>query len=120
MFDVAELVKLGLFNHMIPVWQVFIFVVALLPFLLWNRVKLCLLITYLFTFYLGFIVQCGDYLASSGSLLPFFLYASSGIAITVAFVALRNRSRGPAQEGIPGACRSGRFPDVPRTSPREV
>ena len=88
MFDVAELVKLGLFNHMIPVWQVFIFVVALLPFLLWNRVKLCLLITYLFTFYLGFIVQCGDYLASSGSLLPFFLYASSGIAITVAFVAL--------------------------------
>jgi len=43
MLEVDALVKLGLFNQMIPMWQVFFFIAALLPFLLWNRVKLCLL-----------------------------------------------------------------------------
>lgn len=96
MFEVDELVKLGLFNHLIPVWQVFFFIAALLPFLLWNRVKVCLLITYLFTFYLGFLVQWGDYLATSGSLLPFFLYAFSGIVVTVVFVVLVFKDEGGA------------------------
>lgn len=54
-----------------------------------------MLITYLFTFYLGFIVQWGDYLAASGSLLPFFLYAFSGIFVTVVFVILVFRDEAP-------------------------
>lgn len=94
MFDIEELVELGLFNQMIPVWQVFFFIAALLPFLLSNRVKLCLLVTYLFTFYLGFMVQWGDYLALSGSMMPFFLYAFSGIAVTVLFVLLVFKDEG--------------------------
>ena len=61
--------------------------VSLLPFLLWNRVKICLLITYLFTYYLGFMVQWGDYIASTGSMQPFVLYSLSGVAIAVFFVA---------------------------------
>ena len=59
----------------------------MLPFLLFNRVKICLLITYLFTFYLGFMVQWGDYIASTGSMQPFVLYSFSGLAIAVFFVA---------------------------------
>lgn len=94
MFDVEHLVQLGLLNHMIPVWQVFFFIAALLPFLLSNRVRLCLLITYLFTFYLGFMVQWGDYLASAGSLFPFFLYAFSGIVVTLVFVILVFKDEG--------------------------
>jgi len=94
MFDVENLIQLGLLSHMIPVWQVFFFVAALLPFLLWNRVRLCLLITYLFTFYLGFMVQWGDYLAASGTLFPFFLYAFSGIVVTVVFVVLIFKEEG--------------------------
>lgn len=94
MFDVESLLELGLLSHMIPVWQVFIFIAALLPFLLWNRVRLCLLITYLFTFYLGFMVQWGDYLAESGTLFPFFVYAFSGIVITVVFVILMFKEEG--------------------------
>lgn len=94
MFDVESLLQLGLLNHMIPVWQVFFFIVALLPFLLWNRVRLCLLITYLFTFYLGFIVQWGDYLAQAGSLFPFFLYAFSGMVVTMIFVLLIFKEEG--------------------------
>ena len=88
MFDVDRLLQLELFNQLIPVWQVFFYIATMLPFLLLNRPKICLLLTYLFTFYLGFIVQWGDYLAASGVLLPFVLYTLSGIIIPVAFVAL--------------------------------
>jgi hypothetical protein len=66
---------------------VFFFIASLLPFLLWNRVKICLLITYMFTYYLGFMVQWGDYISSSGTMQPFVLYSLSGLAIAVFFVA---------------------------------
>ena len=87
MFDVEGLLKLGVFNQLIPIWQVFFFIASLLPFLLWNRVKICLLITYLFTYYLGFMVQWGDYISTTGSMQPFVVYALSGLAIAVFFVA---------------------------------
>jgi len=87
MFDIDNLMQLGVFNQLIPIWQVFFFIAGLLPFLLMDRVKICLLITYLFTFYLGFMVQWGEYLSSSGSMQPFVLYSLSGLAIAVFFVA---------------------------------
>ncbi len=87
MFDIDHLMQLGVFNQLIPIWQVFFFIASLLPFLLLNRVKICLLITYLFTYYLGFMVQWGDYIASTGSMQPFVLYSLSGVAIAVFFVA---------------------------------
>lgn len=88
MFEVDHLAELGVFHQVIPAWQVLFFIAGLLPFLLWNRVRLCVLITYLFTFYLGFLVQWGDHLANAGSLMPFFLYAFSGMFVTVVFVIL--------------------------------
>jgi len=87
MFEIETLMQLGVFNQLIPIWQIFVFIAGLLPFMLMNRVKICLLITYLFTFYLGFMVQWGDYLSSSGSMQPFVLYSFSGLAIAVFFVA---------------------------------
>ncbi len=87
MFDIQHLMQLGVFSQLIPIWQVFFFIASLLPFLLWNRVKLCLLITYLFTYYLGFMVQFGEYISNSGAMQPFVLYALSGLAIAVFFVA---------------------------------
>ena len=87
MFDIDHLLQLGVFNQLIPIWQVFFFIASLLPFLLWNRVKICLLITYLFTYYLGFMVQWGDYISNSGSMQPFVLYSLSGLTIAVFFVA---------------------------------
>ena len=87
MFDIDNLLQLGVFNQLIPIWQVFFFIASLLPFLLWNRVKICLLITYMFTYYLGFMVQWGDYISSSGTMQPFVLYSLSGLAIAVFFVA---------------------------------
>ena len=87
MFDLDHLLQLGVFNQLIPVWHVLFFIAGMLPFLLFNRVKICLLTTYLFTFYLGFLVQWGDYIASTGSMQPFVLYSFSGLAIAVFFVA---------------------------------
>lgn len=87
MFDIDNLMQLGVFNQLIPIWQVFFFIAGLLPFLLMDRVKICLLVTYLFTFYLGFMVQWGEYLSSTGSMQPFVLYSLSGLAIAVFFVA---------------------------------
>jgi hypothetical protein len=87
MFDIDNLLRLGVFNQLIPIWQVFFFIASLLPFLLWNRVKICLLITYMFTYYLGFMVQWGDYISNTGSMQPFVLYSLSGLAIAVFFVA---------------------------------
>jgi hypothetical protein len=86
MFDIDNLLKLGVFNQLIPIWQVFFFIASLLPFLLWDRVKICLLLTYLFTYYLGFMVQWGDYLSTNGSMQPFVLYSMSGLFIAVFFV----------------------------------
>ena len=54
----------------------FFFIASLLPFLLWNRVKIFLLITYMFTYYLGFMVQFGDYISTTGSMRPFVLLFS--------------------------------------------
>ena len=113
MFDLDNLLQLGVFNQLIPVWHVFFFIAGMLPFLLFNRIKVCLLITYLFTFYLGFMVQWGDYIASTGSMQPFVLYSFSGLAIAVFFVATiftetpdknnaRGRIRRPSrQENMP-------------------
>jgi hypothetical protein len=56
--------------------------------------RICLFLLYLFTFYLGFVVQRGDYLASAGALLPFMLYAFSGIFISVVFVLLAFKDEG--------------------------
>ena len=86
MFDIDNLMRLGVFNQLIPIWQVFFFIASLLPFLLWDRVKICLLITYLFTYYLGFMVQWGDYISTTGSMQPFVLYSLSGLGIAVFFV----------------------------------
>jgi len=87
MLDIDHLINLGVFNQLIPVWHVFFFIAGMLPFMLFNRIKICLLITYLFTFYLGFMVQWGDYIAANGAMQPFVLYSFSGLAIAVFFVS---------------------------------
>ena len=100
MFDSDELLKLGIFSQLIPVWQVLFLIASLLPFLLWNRVKICLLITYLFTYYLGFMVIFGGHLAKAGSMQPFVLYALSGLGIAVLFVATIFFEGGPEQTRV--------------------
>ena len=87
MLDVDTLLNLGLPNHLISIWQVFFYIAIMLPCLLFQRTKLCLLITYLFAYYLAFLVYWGETIAAAGSMVPFAVYVLSGLAIVVLFVA---------------------------------
>lgn len=87
MFDVDTLLNLGLPSQLISVWQVFLYIAIMVLLLLFQRVRLCLLVTYLFAYYLAFLIYWGDFIAASGSMLPFVVYALSGVAIVVLFVA---------------------------------
>ena len=120
MFEIETLMQLGVFSQLIPIWQVFFFIAALLPFLLMDRVKMCLLVTYLFTFYLGFMVQWGEYLSSTGSMQPFVLYSLSGLAIAVFFVAtiFNDPARGPKARGVRYGQAHGNSDETPVTAAR--
>jgi hypothetical protein len=104
MFDVETLMSLGLTNHAVSIWQVFFFIAMLVPFLLFQRTKVCLLLTYLFTYYLAFLIYWGDAIAA-GSTGPFILYALSGLAIMVLFVAASFQEK--AAERRPPQARTG-------------
>ena len=87
MLDVGTLLSLELPNHLISIWQVFLYIAIMVPCLLFQRTKLCLLTTYLFAYYLAFLIYWSDFIADAGSMVPFALYALSGLAIVVLFVA---------------------------------
>jgi len=50
----------------IPAWQMAFFIIMLSLFLLVRRIKLCLITTFLFTFYWGFFLHWGEFIASFG------------------------------------------------------
>ncbi len=87
MFDTDTLLSLGLPNQLISMWQIFLYIAILVPCLLMQRVRLCLLITYTFTYYLAYVIYWRDVIQSASSLTPYFLYATGGLAIVVLFVA---------------------------------
>ena len=98
MLDVGTLLSLGLPNHLISVWQVFLYIAIMLPCLLFQRTKLCLLVTYLFAYYLAFLIYWADFIAAAGSMMPFTIYALSGFAIVVLFVAASYSERAQARQ----------------------
>ena len=102
MLDVGTLLSLDLPSHLISVWQVFIYIAIMLPCLLLQRTKLCLLITYLFAYYLAFLIYWGDFIATAGSMVPFAIYALSGLAIVVLFVAASFTERAQMKQNQEG------------------
>lgn len=99
MFDAETLIDLGLSSHLISVWQVFLYIALMIPFLLLQRTKFCLLITYLFTYYLAFLIYWGELIAGAESIVPFLLYTFSGLAIVVLFVAASFHKRPQERTG---------------------
>jgi len=87
MFDTDTLLSLGLPNQLISMWQIFLYIAILITFLMLHLVRLCLLITYMFTYYLAYVIYWRDVIQSASSLTPSFLFATSGLAIVVLFVA---------------------------------
>ncbi len=95
MFDTETLLSLGLANQVISIWQVFLYIAAMVLCLLLQRVRLGLLITYLFAYYLAFLIYWGDYIANAGSMAPFLLYTFCGVAIVVLFMTASIYERPP-------------------------
>jgi hypothetical protein len=76
--------QLFLIELAIPAWQMAIFIFTISVFMLIQRIKLCLITTFLFTFYWAFFLYWGEVLASFGK-FPFVaaLYLVSGVIYTV-------------------------------------
>ena len=73
-----------LIELVIPAWQMALFIVTISVFILIQRIKLTLIITFLFTFYWAFFLYWGDVLASFAK-FPFVaaVYLVSGVIYTV-------------------------------------
>lgn len=68
----------------IPAWQMVLFVVMISVFMLARRYKLCLITTYMFTFYWGFFLYWTEFVRSIGSFpLAETLYVLFGLMILV-------------------------------------
>ena len=65
---------------LIPAWQMALFIALISIFMLLQRMKLCLITTFLFTFYWGFFLYWGEVIGSFSS-FPYVvaLYLFSGV-----------------------------------------
>lgn len=83
------------FNHLadislaVPAWQMALYIVIISLFMLADRLKLCLITTYLFTLYWGFFLYWAEVMASVGKLPTLAtLYLIGGIMhVTLTLVA---------------------------------
>lgn len=73
----------------VPAWQMALYIVIISLFMLADRLKLCLIITYLFTLYWGFFLYWAEAMASVGRLPGLSLiYLIGGIMhITLTLIA---------------------------------
>ncbi len=88
MIDFETMSDLGLTSLLLPAWPVMLYVVLMSLFVLMHRIRLCLLTSYLFTFYWGFSLHWSDFfIAGSGFTLAFIVYSVAGLAIAALFIA---------------------------------
>ena len=81
MVDLEILLAAGLTNLVLPAWPVMLYVVLMSLFVLMHRLLLCLLTTYLFTFYWGFLLYWTEFISTSTYLAAFVMYIVSGLLI---------------------------------------
>jgi hypothetical protein len=81
MVEVETLEALGLTSLLLPAWPVMLYAVLVSLFVLIRRIQLCLLTTFLFTFYWGFYLNWGPSIATGTNLVTFAGYVICGLAI---------------------------------------
>jgi len=82
--DVIALQSLGGVSIAIPAWQMAVFVGVMSVFLLLGRLKLCILATFVFVFYWGFLVYSPSFIgAAGGDVLALTVYLLCGLAVVV-------------------------------------
>jgi len=88
MVDFETLLDLGLTSLLLPAWPVMLYVVLMSLLVLMHRIRLCLLTSYLFTFYWGFSLHWSDFfIAGEGFTVAFIVYSVAGLTIVVLFIA---------------------------------
>ena len=88
MIDLETLLDLGLAGIVLPAWPVMLYVVLMSLFALMHRIRLCLLTSYLFTFYWGFSLHWSEFLSEGkGFTIAFIIYSFGGLAIAGLVIA---------------------------------
>ncbi len=88
MVEVGTLLELRLTEMLLPAWPVMLYVVLVTLSVFMGRRQLCLLISYLFTFYWGFSLHWGAFLSSGTYLIAFTVYTICGLLIAVAAIVV--------------------------------
>ena len=82
--NVIALQTLGEVSVAIPAWQMALLVGMMSVFTLFGRLKLSILVTYVFVLYWGFLVYAPTFIDAAGtSTLAFITYIVCGLAIIV-------------------------------------
>ena len=71
MGESETILALSLPSSVLPAWPVMLYVLLVSLFMLMRRTELCLLTTFLFTFYWGFSLHWGTFLSSSTYMIAF-------------------------------------------------
>ena len=82
--DAIALQSLGGVSLAIPAWQMAMFVGIMSVFLLFGRLQLCIVVTYVFVLYWGFLAYAPNFISAAGdNTLAFVVYIFCGLAIVV-------------------------------------
>ena len=88
MVEVETLEALGLTGLVLPAWPVMLYALLVSLFVLIRRIQLCLLTTFLFTFYWGFYLNWGPSIANGTNLVTFAGYVICGLAIIALIIVM--------------------------------
>ncbi len=83
MGESETLLALRLTSPVLLAWPVMLYVLLVSLFMLMRRTELCLLTTFLLTFYWGFSLHWGTFLSSSTYMIAFALYTICGLLIAI-------------------------------------
>ena len=96
MIDVEAIDLAGLTGIVLPAWPVLLYVAIVAVCLLFRRLEVGLLVTYLFTFYWGFYLHWATVLSSGrGYAFAFGVYVICGILLALLMVASFWKERAP-------------------------
>ncbi len=97
------LLVLYLTSSVLPAWAVMLYVLLVSLLVLMRHNALCLVATYLFVFYWGFLLYSATFVSNDVYLLAFIGYTISGLAIPGLIAMAGYFSRGGEKRGPPAS-----------------
>ena len=107
MGEIETLLALCLTNPVLPAWPVMLYVLLVSLLVVMRRTALCLVATYLFTFYWGFLLHSATFVSNGVYTLAFVGYTISGLAIPSLIAMAGYFSQGRKKRSPPASAVSG-------------